>query len=177
MGTPDKSAETEILGRDFLIWLWFKSEINRGVIELGDDTEAEIHFDGKIILQSESDEGVEIVTCSGVNPKLREARFALSEDKKVTQATIKLIMGDDEWSFSMDSTWLNFKSFKTPKIEQDSDDDPDGLFYEKISLLEKAVNTVDSVFSEFIKCRVSEEWENRELPALRRWVGEMRTEI
>lgn len=173
MDTLEKIAETEVLGRDFLVWLWFQSDTNGGMIELGEGETAEIYFDGKITLQSEGDEALEKITCSGVNPRLREARFALSEDKKVTQSSIRLIVGDEEWSFALDSTWLNYKSFKAPKIEQDNDDDPDGLFYEKISLLEKAVKAVDTVYGEFIKRRVSDEWKTRELPALRRWVSKM----
>ena len=77
----------------------------------------------------------------------------------------------------LDSTWLNYRSFKSPRIEQDSENDPDGLFYEKIGLLEKAVNAVDSVFGEFVKRRVSDKWKSRELPALRKWVNEMRKNI
>ncbi|MFC1892018.1 hypothetical protein ACFLZT_06460, partial [Thermodesulfobacteriota bacterium] len=87
MDTLEKIAETEVLGRDFLVWLWFQSDTNGGMIELGEGETAEIYFDGKITLQSEGVEALEKITCSGVNPRLREARFALSEDKKVTQSS------------------------------------------------------------------------------------------
>ena len=172
MDILEKVVETEMLGRDFLVWIWFKSEINGGIIDLKDGEQAEIHFDGKITLQSEGDESVEKVVCTGINARLREARFALSEYKKVTEASIKLVIGDEEWFFALDSAWMNFKSFKTPKVEQD-DDDPDGLFYEKIGLLETAVKQVDAIYEAYIKLRVSDEWKERELPAIRRWVAEM----
>ncbi|MBW2610373.1 MAG: hypothetical protein JRC68_08530 [Deltaproteobacteria bacterium] len=171
MDVIEKVLKTEFLGRDFLVWLWFKSDTNDGIIDLGDDNTVELWFDGKVTLQSESDEAVETVTCSGINPRLREARFALTENKKVTKASIRLHIGDDEYGFTLDSSWLNFGSFKAPKVMQDDNDDPDGLFYEKAGLIEKAVATMDTIFSIFIKIRVSQEWKSRELPALAKWIN------
>ena len=170
MGVIEKVEKTELLGRDFLVWLWFKSEINHGIIDLGDEGHAEIWFDGKIALESEEDEVVESVTCLGINSRLKEARFALTENKKVTLAAIKLILGDDEFSFTLDSRWMNYRSLKTPKVVLDDKDDPEGLFYEKTGLIEKAVSVIDSVFLSFIKLRLSPEWKERELPALIGWI-------
>lgn len=124
-----------------------------------------------ITLKSEIDEQVETVICSGENPQLKEARFALTENKKITQAMIKLIIGDDEWSFILDSTWMNYRSLKTPKVLQDYKDDPDGLFYEKVSLIDKAVSSMEIIFSQFISLRISQEWKTGELPALVKWIN------
>lgn len=175
MDVLDRVRQTEFLGRDFLVWLWFKSETIDGQFDLG-DTNAEVWFDGKITLQSEHGEDIETIVCSGENAELREARFALTENKKITQALIKLIIGDDEWSFILDSTWMDFRSFKTPKVVQDKKDDPEGegFFYEKVLLTEQAVATVDAIFLNFIKLRLSSEWKASELPALMKWISEGR---
>ena len=170
MEVIEKVEKTEPLGRDFLVWLWFKSESRNGVIDLGDDGYAEVRIEGKITLETENDETLESITCSGDNLRLKEARFALTENKKVTQAGIKLILGDDEYSFILDSRWMNYKALKTPKVVQDDKDDPEGLFYEKVGLIEKAVSTMDAIFMHFIKLRLSEEWDKEELPALIRWI-------
>ena len=82
MDILEKVAETEILGRDFLVWLWFKSDTNGGIIDLGGDKKVEIFFDGKITLQTDGEEALEKITCSGINPRLREARFALLKIKR-----------------------------------------------------------------------------------------------
>ena len=81
-----------------------------------------------------------------------------------------MIIGDDEWSFTLDSTWMNFKSFKSPRVMQDFEEDPDGLFYEKFALIDKALSAVDRIYSSFIKERVSPDWEKKELPALNQWI-------
>ena len=162
--------KTKFLGQEFLMWLWYKSETNDGVFDLGEAGEAKLWFDRRVVLQSEGDEGVEKVVCSGENPDLKEARFALTENKAITDAMVKLIIGDNEWSFNLDSTWMNFTSFKSPKVIQDKDEDPEGLFYEKYSLIQQAVSAIDCIFSSFIRIRISSVWEKQELPALLKWI-------
>ena len=169
----EKVRETEFLGKEFLAWLWFRTETERGHFQLGDKT-IEIWFDGKIILQGENERGLETITCSGESQNMKEARFALAENKEVVQATLVLSMDDNQWTFVLDSLWLNFKTFKTPKVIQDKRDDPDGLFYEKIFLIEAAVSAMDDIYAQFLKLRLSPEWVTEELPAFSQWVGEGR---
>jgi len=173
MQVLERVRATESLGREFLVWLWFKSEKNQGVFDLGESGKAEIWFDRRMTLQAEHDMGLESITCTGNYPSMREARFALSEKKEITQAMIKLTIGDNQWSFLLDSTWMNYRSFKTPKVMQDKDEDPDGIFYEKMYLIEEALKAMDTIFSIFIKLRVSPEWDSEEHPALVKWINEI----
>jgi len=168
----ERARETEFLGNEFLVWLWFRSETDRGLFDLGENGTAELWFDGKITLQSETERGVETITCAGETPNMKEARFALAEDKRIIQAAIKLDISDDQWSFILDSTWMNFKTFKSPRVIQDREEDPDGIFYEKMFLIERAVSVMDEIYQSFIKLRVSPEWETEEHPALVKWISE-----
>ena len=168
----ERVGSTEFIGREFLVWLWFKSETGEGAFPLGETGSAELWFDGRIVLQPDQDDRDEKVICLGDSSRSREARFALAEYKSVTEAKIKLNIGDGEWSFILDSTWLNFKSFKTPRVMQDDKEDPDGLFYEKFYLIEQALSAMDAIFSSFIKLRLSADWEARELQALLQWIKE-----
>jgi hypothetical protein len=168
----EKARETEFLGNEFLVWLWFRSETGRGLFDLGEKGTAELWLDGKITLQSETERGVETITCAGETPNMKEARFALAGDKRIIQAAIKLDIGDNQWSFILDSTWMNFKTFKSPKVIQDREEDPDGIFYEKMFLIEAAVSVMDEIYRSFIKLRVSPEWGTEEHPALIKWISE-----
>jgi len=168
----EKVKETEFLGNEFLVWLWFRSETGRGLFDLGDKGSAELWLDGKITLQSETERGVETITCASETPNMKEARFALAEDKKIIRAAIKLDIGDNQWSFILDSTWMNFTTFKSPKVIQDREEDPDGIFYEKMYLIEEAVSVMDEIYRSFIKLRVSPEWGTEEHPALVKWISE-----
>jgi hypothetical protein len=172
----EKARDFEFLGREFLVWLWFKSETSEGRFSLGEAGSAELWFDGRIVLQPNGEDGDEKVICLGESSRLPEARFALAERKTVTEAKIRLSIGDDEWSFILDSTWMNFKSFRAPKVMQDNEKDPDGLFYEKFYLIEQALSAMDSIFSSFLKIRLSPDWEGSELPALIQWIEEEKQE-
>jgi hypothetical protein len=166
----EKSRDYEFLGREFLVWLWFKSETNEGLFSLGDAGSAELWFDGRVVLQPDANDGEEKVICLGETSRSREARFALAEYKTITEARVGLRIADNEWSFVLDSTWMNFKSFKTPRVLQDKTEDPDGLFYEKFSLIEEALSAMDTIFASFITLRLSPDWEESELPALLEWI-------
>jgi len=165
----EKVRKTEFLGREFLAWLWYRSETEQGHFKMGDKT-IEIWLDGKIVLEGENERGLETVTCSGQSQGMKEARFALAENKEIIQATLVLSMEDNQWSFALDTLWMNFKTFKTPKVLQDKRDDPDGLFYEKIFLIEAAVSAMDDIYAEFLKRRLSPDWPGKELPALVKWI-------
>jgi len=168
----EKVRKTEFLGRGFLVWLWFRADTDRSLFGFGEKGSAELWFYGKITLQSENEMGVETITCAGKASNMKEARFALAEGKEIIQAAIKLDIGDNQWSFVLDSTWMNFRTFKTPRVMQDKKDDPDGIFYEKMFLIEEAVSVIDEIYQSFIKLRVSPEWETEEHPALVKWISE-----
>jgi hypothetical protein len=170
MNTIDQARETEFLGREFLTWLWFKGETEGGLFNLSEGITAELWVDGALTLTSDSDDRRETITCSGENPRLREARFALSEHKKVTQAKVRLILGDDTWIFTLDSMWMNFKSLKCPKLLRDQGEDPDGMFYEKMAVIEQPLAAVDTVYRTFLELRTSAQWEESELPAMESWI-------
>ncbi len=172
MHLMERVEQAEFLGREFLAWLWFRSETSNGRFELGEGKLVELWFDRRIVLQSEEEEGVEKIVCTGDNPHLKEARYALSENKKITEAMVKLAIGDSEWTFVLDSTWLNFKNMKTPKTMVDKQEDPEGLFYEKYFLVDQAVAAIDGLLASFVRLRTSPEWEETELPALLAWIRE-----
>lgn len=169
----ERVRDTEFLGREFLLWLWYNSEIRGGTYKIDED-DVELWVDKKIVLRHDDDEGTEKITCSGDNPHLKEARYALSEQKQVTESQLRLKIEDNEYSFTLDSEWMNFKSFKTPKVVQDTDDDPEGIFYEKMFLIEQAVNTVDRIFCQFIELRISPEWEESVKPSLLSWISQVK---
>ncbi|MEW5803247.1 MAG: hypothetical protein AB1847_14210 [bacterium] len=162
--------EKKFLGREFLTWLWFQSDSHLGVITPEGSQPVELWIDNKITLESEDQENVEKVICHGENSEMLEAREALSQGKKVTQASFKLSMNDAEWHFTLDDCWLNFRACKTPKVMLDKKEDPDGLFFEKAFLLQEVIRVVEQLFNQFMKIRISPEWMTEHLPAIQHWI-------
>ncbi|MFH0926407.1 MAG: hypothetical protein V1872_12405 [bacterium] len=171
MDTVNLIKNKQFLGREFLTWLWFKSDTNSGVVNINDDKSVELWIDDKIVLESdELENNKEKVICHGEHSEMFEARQALNQGKKVSQANFKLNMNEEEWHFTLDDCWLNFRNCKPPKIILDKKEDPDGLFFEKTLLIEEATHTIDQLFSQFIQIRISPEWDHDHLPALQSWI-------
>ena len=160
----------KFIGREFLTWLWFQSDSKSGMVPVDESQTVEIWVDNKIVLESADEETLEKVICQGDSSEMLEARQALKQGKKVSQASFRLYMKDDEWRFSLDDSRLNFRTCRTPKIMLDKKEDPEGLFYEKTFLLQEAVRIIEQLFIRFVKIRISPQWKQSELPALRKWV-------
>jgi len=105
----ERVKETEFLGREFLLWLWYNSEVNGGTYKL-EDGDVELWVDKKIVLRHDDDEGTEKIVFTGDNLNLKEARFALMEKKQVTESQLRLKVEENEYSFTLDSEWMNIKT-------------------------------------------------------------------
>ncbi len=169
----ERVKETEFLAREFLLWLWYISEVKGGTYKLSDG-DIELWVDKKIVLRHDDDEGTEKITCTGDNLHLKEARFALMEKKQVTESQLRLKVEENEYSFTLDSEWMNLKTLKTPKVKQDIKDDPEGIFYEKMFLIEQAISALDAVYEEFIELRLSPAWNDSVKPALLNWISQVK---
>lgn len=151
--------EKEFFGRDFLTWLWYKSEIQTGKYQIDSDHVIEYWPGNRIVLASETNE--EQISCKGENSKWSEAKRALSQGKKVCSSNFKLILPNAESSFTLDSMKLNFKSLKTPKVEVNKTEDPEGLFFEKVFLYQEIIKTMDKLYVQFLETYLTQwscEW-------------------
>jgi len=108
---------------------------------------------------------------SGKNSTFKEAKQGLKLGKKVCSAKITIEYNGEEWSFLIKSEDFSMSSFKTPKISKkiQQDEDPEGVFFEKIFLIEKALELFDDVFYEFLKIKFDPAWEE-ELEEMRQWI-------
>ena len=75
------------------------SEINSGLIDLPGYGTVEVWFENRMSLESGSGEYKQAVTCQGKELDLAEARTALKEGKKVSQARMRLNSDGREWKF------------------------------------------------------------------------------
>ena len=172
----DILRERSFLGREFITWLWYKSIVTGGRIELPGGKVIEVIFLDRMTLDLSDVEHPESVTIKGEQSELREGIAALREGKKIEEARISIRGGDNEFSMVLKGTWFSFGSFRTPPIlpseENEEDEGPEGRLLEKASLIEEGMELIDALFERFVKLRVSNEWESEELPAIRKWVAD-----
>lgn len=170
----DILREKAFLGREFLTWLWFKSDLSGGRIEVPGSKVVEIFFLDRMTLDLPDADTPQTVALKGEQSELREGLAALKEGKKIEEARISVKTGENDFTTIVKGTWFSFGSFRTPPTlpagEAEQDEGPEGAFLEKAYLIEEGMAAIDSLFEYFLTIRIADEWETKELPALRRWI-------
>ncbi|MEW6333856.1 MAG: recombination-associated protein RdgC, partial [Thermodesulfobacteriota bacterium] len=159
------------IGREFLTWLWFKSEERDGRIRLPDGAECEVFFIRRLVLESGDGEYAETVVCQGLHADLKEGKEALRQGKKISAARLRLTHDAADWEFTFKADRFQFQSMKLPSLpEADGEEiDRDGQLLERIALIEKAAGTMEMLFQSFMERRLAGDWEG-ELSRMQRWI-------
>ena len=166
-----KKEEAALIGREFMTWLWFKSEERSGRISLSPNDEVELNFLKRIVLEAGEGEYSQGVVCHGIHAELKEGKEAIRQGKKVKEAGIKLLHNQNEWEFTLKADNFYFQSLKLPPSDrQESAEDPSGKMLERIYLIENAAQAIDQLFNLFLKIRFSSQWDEKEVKSLARWL-------
>ncbi|GAB6175434.1 hypothetical protein JCM16814_03250 [Desulfobaculum senezii] len=158
-------AKDIVLGQDFLTWLWYKSEATGGIFTMPDGENFALFMEQRISVQGGEGDSKETTSVTGLMSEMREAKLGLAMGKKVTKAQFRVEVDSDAWQFTIKAEDFAFNGFKTPKVDtkRDDDDDPDGIFLEKMYLIERGLSFVDHLYFEFLKLRMSSEWEEERM--------------
>jgi hypothetical protein len=167
---PD--TELKLPGREFLTWLWFKTDLRNGRITLPDGSETEAFLAQRLVLESGDGEYSESVVCQGFHADLREGREALRRGKKIKEARLKLSRDAASWEFTFKADQFQFQSLKIPLVTDGDDEQEDrgGRILERLYLLERAIQTMDQLFSMFLSLRLSPQWP-KEKARMDRWLN------
>jgi hypothetical protein len=168
---PESIETASLIGREFLTWLWFKSEERNGRIKLSSTEEVELHFLKRIALEAGEGEYSQGVVCHGIHAELKEGKEAIRQGKKVKEAGLKLTHDKNEWEFTLKADSFYFQSLKLPVQDwQETPEDPSGGLLERIYLIENAVKTIDSLYESFLQIRYSPQWKEKETKLLTKWL-------
>jgi hypothetical protein len=170
-GTDVRAGDPKTLGREFLTWLWFKSEERNGMIMIPDIGETEIHFVRRLVLESGDGEYSESVVCQGMHTDLREGREALRQGKKIREARLQLTRDAATWEFTFKADRFQFQSLKMPVVMDldEQQDNRDGRILERIYLLETVVRVMDRLFMLFLALRLSDAWQQERI-RMEKWL-------
>lgn len=174
--------ENQWLGTDFMLWLMYQTmneaseyRVNQEGILL--DNEQFVAFlDDRVVLLGSGENGAQKITVVGPQDHFNEVRSALLNKKQITEATLHLETGDDQWKLTLKGELFHFASFKAPsvKLEKDSSVDEamerEAVFFERMMLLEKGTQLFDSVFATFLKLRLGNAWGEQE-QAIQKWLN------
>lgn len=165
------------VGREFLTWLWFKSEERNGMIRIHGGSEIEVVFVRRLVLESGDGEYAETVVCQGLHADLKEGKEALRQGKKITAARLRMAHDKAEWEFTFKADRFHFQSMKLPSVAEGEGEEADreGQILERIYLIEKAAGIMDQLFRSFLDLRLSDGWVN-EQTRLQRWIAQAKAD-
>jgi len=160
-----------LIGREFLTWLWFKSEERNGAIALAKTDEVQLQLLKRIALEAGEGEYSQGVVCSGLHAELKEGKEAIRQGKKVKEANLQLHRDRDEWEFNFKADAFYFQSLRMPAADPpETQEDTEGILLERIYRIENAVRTIDRLYESFLTLRFSPEWTKNEKPRLAAWL-------
>jgi len=167
----------KFLGHEFLTWLWFMIETDKETLLDADAELEDMYIGNRIVLANSSHNRDEIITIKGDDAGLEEGVIALQKGAKVTEINFVAKAQEKEWRFNVKGESLNIGNLKTPETGRiESAEDIEGAVLEKIYLYEKVVNLTNQLFQQFIKSRVSSEWEKTVVKNMSRWIRRASTE-
>ncbi len=159
-------------GREFLTWLWFKSEERNGIIDIPEQGAKEIIFLQRLVLAAGDGEYAETVVCQGLHADMKEGKEALRRGKKIKEARLRVSEDASKWEFTFKADLFQFQSLKLPAQSDEGEDDQEGRNIERIYLIEKIIQIMDALFHVFVTLRLSPHWEQAEVPRLEKWLAQ-----
>ena len=156
-------------GREFLTWLYWRTDKEGGRFELPKSGEVHVWVDDKMLFKDATEKPASCSLSGGDPARAPEARSALAGGKRLSKVKLGLRRGEREWSFTLDGETLDLASLKIPALLTDQEDEK---LYERLALFEEAAFVVDELFAEYARVRLSDDWERKDQAWIHRWIAE-----
>jgi hypothetical protein len=163
----DESSR-DFLGNEFLLWLWYHTDVVSDTITLADNSEATVMIARSLTLECPRGQtGHETISHEGPT-RLPEARRAIQSGKLPRKCGLTLVRHDQQYELAIHAETLAVSSAKLPPPPEDVTDARAKLD-ERATQLRALVETLDLVYDAFGQRRFGKEWEE-DLPAIQRWL-------
>lgn len=161
----------KFIGNEFLTWLWFTIDTNQHFLKTVDETLTSLYLGNRIVLENSINDASEIITIKGDDAGLEEGLLSLRKGAVVIEMNLCYKTENQEWKFTIKGESLSFSGLKVPETGPvETKDEIEGMVLEKAYLYEKALGLVQRVFNVFLKLRSTVEWNNKTVPAIKKWM-------
>jgi hypothetical protein len=191
----DRIEKRRFVGREFLLWLWFESELLEGTLRTAEHGSFGFWIERLIVLTS----GKEGTRIKGSQPATgREAKESLRRGKLPESAGFRLVVGSAESSFTLKAEQLGISGLKLPSVlggaeeeapaallegpkrppkrkredrarqEARESDEAHESFYERMNLTREVEARIEALYRDFLALRLGDAWE-RIVPVMRAW--------
>lgn len=162
---PDESRP-DFLGSEFLLWLWFKLDVDSDTLKLPDGSEATLMLARSLSLECPRGQtGREAFKHEGPT-RLPEVRRAIQSGKLPRKVGVTLVRHDWQFEFTLDDM-LTISGAKLPPAE---DATGRALVEHRLDATRALLDAVEQLHFLFLDTRFGKGWA-KELERMRRWLG------
>jgi hypothetical protein len=161
----------KFLGEEFLTWLWYVIEKNQTLLTNFDPDFVALEVGNRIVFENRRKESAERITIKGEGAGLEEGILALKNGALVTELNMVYRSAESIWQFTLKGESLNISSLSIPQTNlPESDEDLEGYVLEKLFFYDKALQFLKNIFSHFVKLRISNDWQGKNIAPIRKWI-------
>lgn len=165
-----------VLGREFLTWLWYRSDTANGLMNLSEKAEHAGHpfsvgIEQSVVVRGGEGDNLDTTSVSGSLSPLKEARIGLQMGKFVVSAIIFMEKDGLLWQMKLKAENFCIGSMRTPTVDRGEEGDLDALFLEKMYLIETGLEMLDDLYRQFLDKRLSHAW-HEETRAIGEWIAQ-----
>ena len=157
------------LAGEFYAWLWWASEVQGAVFDLGDPVgQIELWVDARLAFRNADDTKVTAVMTGEAPSTSLEARAALAGGKVLNELRVGVRRDDREFTVTLKGPAMHTTGLKLPQVMSEGKDE---VLYDRMFLYSELMLVITGLYRTFAEKRISGEWEQDVLPSLRRWIG------
>ncbi len=166
----DQIRSNQWIGQDLLLWLLHRSMTGSGEYHANrpgtvpEGAAFNAYLDDRLVLMNATEEGAQKMTVAGPQGHFGEVRTALQNGKRITEATIHLEHEENSWKVTLKGERFYFASYRCPSVQLERDSTVDqasereAVFFERMHLLETGLQLFDSLFADFLRERLANDW-------------------
>ena len=166
------------LGREFLTWLWYRSETCDQEVPVrdlvtGKAKSVHVWVDDRLTLESAYGETQGLALKGGSPSASLEATAALLAGKSAKELKVGIRLTKfGDFSANIGSVDLNPRGLKLPPVPEELAEagHPEALNAGRILQTEAFLEALDELFSAFLDERVNESWESQQMIQIREWI-------
>ncbi len=165
------------LGEEFILWLWFRWEIEGGEFPMGSTgslftgkptSVVGIAIDDLVVFAAPGQDETQQTLRHGLPTRTAEARQALRSGHRVAKARLIVAEGSRQWTVTLDGARMSLGSVKLPEDDVDCESAIDRTVDRAANWL--ALHEIVSVlYGQFLRVRVGAEWK-QESQRLASWM-------
>lgn len=151
---PDANSR-DFLGNEFMLWLWFISEVEGDTLRLADDSEVTLMLARSLVLECPRGQtGRETIHSDGPS-RLPEAKRALQAGKLPRQVGLTLVRHDQQYELTLAAETLAVTGARLPAVEGEQER---ARLEERVNQIRQLTETLDLLYDAFGRRRFGPEW-------------------